>query len=119
MRKAQDNAKLSLRACSARGEVLVGACEILLGGSLESARESAVNARTLEPFNTTALQLLQAVSRKMTFGAGSSEVDSEAANTPFDDATRILKVGLDVDRAKALDVFMLNSCLVHDMTIVT
>ena len=51
--------------------------------------------------------------------AATSEGGSEAANTPFDDATRILKLGLDADRPKALDTFMLNSCLVHDMTIVT
>jgi len=55
----------------------------------------------------------------MNFNGNDEEVESEKANTPFEDATKILKTGLNVDRVHALDNFLLNSCLVHDMTVVT
>lgn len=78
-----------------------------------------MNAKKVEPFNSIASQLLQLISHKTNFDADNSDVESEKANTPFEDATRILRTALNVDRAAALDSFMLNSCLVHDMTVVT
>lgn len=55
----------------------------------------------------------------MNFDTGDDDVESETANTPFEDSTKILKTSLNVDRQLALDTFLLNSCLVHDMTVVT
>ena len=55
----------------------------------------------------------------MNFGGDADAAESEKANTPFEDSCRVLKTGLNVDRQVALDNFLLNSCLVHDMTIVT
>lgn len=55
----------------------------------------------------------------MNFDDGDDDVESEKANTPFEDSTKVLRTGLNVDRTSALDTFLLNSCLVHDMTVVT
>ena len=55
----------------------------------------------------------------MNFGQEDDDEESDKANTPFEDATRLLKTGLNVDRVQALDSFLINSCLVHDMTVVT
>ena len=63
--------------------------------------------------------LIGIISHKMNFDGEDSDAESEKANTPFEDATKILKTGLNVDRIQALDNFLLNSCLVHDMTVVT
>lgn len=79
-----------------------------------------MKARDIEPFNSFVQNMISIISHRMNFDQNDDEdEESEKANTPFEDATKLLKYGLNVDRVQALDSFLLNSCLVHDMTVVT
>ncbi|CAL6058153.1 Conserved_hypothetical protein [Hexamita inflata] len=118
LQQAYEHSKSALKIKSARALVVCATYCLLIEQNLEQARQYAIEAREIEPFNSATQQLISVISHKMNFGDDQDE-ESEKANTPFEDATKILKVGLNVDRVQALDNFLLNSCLVHDMTVVT
>ncbi|KAH0577741.1 hypothetical protein SS50377_21095 [Spironucleus salmonicida] len=115
---AFESAKISLKQCeTARANNICAIYHLFQDQNYEMARANSLSAKEIEPFNNVSQIIFQAISHKINFGG--NEVESEQANTPFEDSCRVLKIGLNVDRVVALDNFLLNSCLVHDMTVVT
>lgn len=67
LQKAYENAPQSLKASSARGNIICAVYELYINQNLEQAREYALVAKSIEMFNPLVSQIIQVISHKMNF----------------------------------------------------